>query len=241
MTKKPLIGGIALIGVFLAGEGRAQDATLEIPESTLNRVIRKMDVLSDGGIAQPYSVAEAGPLFEECIPIGFVACSGIPERIPGFGGDRISLVVCRKEGGGVAVLPQGDPVSWQWWISDARLEVDSGQMTFTATVTTHVGDDWETVTRSVGASVQFDGGTNRLQLDIEDFSVELRPDAGTVFRDVEPVDVARFFSIAIPIVPQQFSVRMPDGTSKSVTGRVAGITAVRYLQDALEVTFDVDF
>lgn len=213
---------------------------MELPESTLNRVIRKIGVLSDGGVAQPYSVTESGAVFQECIPIGFIACSSIPERIPGFGGDSISLVVCRKKGGGVAVLPQGDPVPWQWWISDARLDVGGGEMTFTATVTTHVGDKWETVTRSVGASVNFDGDSNRLKLEIEDFTVPLQPDAGT-FTDVEPVDVARFFSIAVPIVPQQLSVRMPDGTSKNVTAHVAGVTAVRYLQDVLEVTFDVGF
>ncbi|MDH5512255.1 MAG: hypothetical protein OEY27_03490, partial [Gammaproteobacteria bacterium] len=214
--------------------------SVEIAEATLNRLINEVGILSDGGVAQPFSVTELPALFEECIHVGFLGCGKLPLNVDGFGIEGIPLVVCRQRGGGVAVLPVGDPVPWQWWISDMSVDVKNGSMSFTATVTTRVGNDWKTVTRSVGAAVRFDSAANRLKLDISDFKVPLTLGGSNSQLDVAPVDVAKYYGVTLPIIPQTFAVRLPDGNTRNVTGKVTSATP-SYSTDTLKVSFDVSF
>lgn len=240
-----MIKRLAILLVTLACTGvpaavAAENASVEISETTLNQLINKVGILSDGGVAQPYSVTELPALFEECIHVGFLGCGKLPMDIEGFGMEGIPLVVCRQRGGGVAVLPVGDPVPWQWWISDMSVDVKNGSMSFTATVTTRVGDEWNVVTRTVGASVRFESATNRLKLDIASFKVPLALGPGNIQLDVEPVDVARYYGVILPVAPQTFAVRLPDGSTRNVTGKVTSATP-GYFTDMLKVSFDVSF
>ena len=230
-----------ILGLILSGRGHAQEATLDLPEQTLNRMIDRVGVLSDGGVAQPYSTHEAPELFRECFQIGYLACPGLQMYDLGLGQERIPLVACRKVGGGVVTVPVGEPVAWQWWITDAHIELSAGAMRFTATVTSNVGDHWDTVTRTVGALVDFDKNTNKLMIKIDPYRVPLQLGGGSsASLDVEPVDVAKYFSLAVPIVPQQISVPLPNGSSRNLTGKVVKARPT-YSQDNLMVTFDVCF
>ena len=239
---------VILASLVAVNAGFAQNATLELPESTLNRIVNRIGVLSDGGVSQPYSVVDTPGLFEHCVHVGYMGCPELPGDILGLGLDRIPLMVCREVGGNVSIVATGEPVPWQWWITDALIEISDGRMKFTATVTTHIENDWEVITKTVDATVVYDDTANKLKLEIDDFLVHINPtNTSIVFRDVDPIDVAKFYGITIPIVPQQFSITLPNGAQRNVTARVEKITAVEfisgveYIPDALKVTFDVDF
>lgn len=229
---------LAILLLCMPLNGHAVDASLDVSEATLNRLIHKIGILSDGGVTQPYNVTRIPGIFEDCVHVGFLGCGDLPGNIPGFGGNEIPLVICRRRGGGVATLPIGDPVPYQWWITDTALSVDNGSMRFTATVTTQVDGHWETTARTVGAVVRWEPGSSVLRLVIDNFQVPLV--AGSVSLDVPPVDVSRFFSVSIPIVPQQFNVLLPDGATRTLNGRVQGAT-YEYTSDNLKVNFDVTF
>jgi len=229
MAKLILFILILLLSFLLPEENYGQNTTVEISGGTLNRIIQKIGVLSDGGVATVY-ITPGGLRSKSCIPVGSIKCPNISRPMPGFG-YSIPIGACTKRDGSL-VLGPGEPVPWQWWITNSRLNVSSGAMTFTATVTTHIGNTWKTITKTVGASVRFDAGDNRLKVDIGDFRVSLG--AGGV------LDVAKLFQVMFPIVPQQISVPMPDGTTKIVTGRVANANA-EYQTDTLKVNFNVAF
>lgn len=239
--KRALLALLIMLGLILSGRGHAQNVTLDLPEETLNRLIEQVGVLSDGGVAQPYNTHEFPELFRDCFQIGYLDCPGLQMHDLGLGLGRIPLVVCRKVGGGIATVPVGETVAWQWWITDAHIGLSAGAMTFTATVISHVGDHWETVTRTVGASVRFDGTAKKLMIDINPFQVPLKLDGGgSTFLGADPVDVAKYFGLAVPIIPQQISVPLPNGGNRNLTGRVVNATT-EYLQGNLKVTFDVAF
>lgn len=233
-TNVPVIALTVLLLLSGAGAAEAVDASLDIPETVLNVVLGKIGALSDSGVKQTYHTIDIGHRFRECVQVGVLACPvgpAGPAGVPGLGDSGVPLVICRNAGGGIAVLPD-KLVPWQWWVQNARIEVSSGSMSFTATVTTHVGDAWNTETRTVGATARFDATDNKLKLEIGSFTVSLGA-AGTL-------DVAKLYRIAVPITPQLISVAMPDGTTKSVTGKVASAT-VQYTPDKVTVNFDAAF
>jgi hypothetical protein len=214
--------------LLLSAPARAQDAEVEISEAALNQFLARLGHPSDGGVYRAMTLGGA-PGIEICEPIGYLECP-IDDR-PGLQGiqigqqrpqlgARVELARCRMVGGGQFIVPIGPPVTFQWWITDARLAVSSGAMTLTATVRSHVGTRWnDPVRRTVPASVSFDASSNRLLLRISDFKVPIQGEFEGTTHQVTEVDVAQLLAIAIPIEPQRIQVPLPDGTTRTLTGR----------------------
>jgi hypothetical protein len=223
---------------ILASSGtRAQQPTVELKESFLNRVLGGMGAMSEAGVAQPFNIARA-PTYELCVPMGRIACPSLSSPLPGFGSNEIPLVACKKYGGGYSVMPVGDPVPWQWWVSNARLTLGSNSLQFTATVSTRVGGEWHQETRTVGASIKYDTASSSLKLSIDPFSVPLVLRNPSVNLDEPPVDVAKLFGIALSLQTQALVVPLPNGISRTFNGRVTGATAT-YLPGIARITLNV--
>lgn len=233
----PIVRCLLLCAVlFVAGTSAAQDAKMEVPQSVINRLLTRIGTLSDSGVAQPTMAVVLPTLFEFCEPIGFIECPFGPS---GFDQVRIPMARCRKVGGGVAIVPSGDPLAWQWWVLDSKVTLSAGAMTFTATVRYRVGDYWDEVTRTVAAQARYVGAENAVFLEPASFSVPLRLADGSS-SGAAAVDVARLFRIKLPIRPQNFNVALPSGSSRSLNGRVASGSA-QYSPGKLTMTFDVSF
>lgn len=231
---------LILFALCIAAPAYAADPQLRITESTLNRMLSHIGTLADGGVAQLYSVHEQDPLLEICYPIGVMNCPGLD--MPGLGVDlgQIPLVACTKYGGGVNALPTGEPVSWQWWVSNAYLTVSANGMTFTATVLTRVGEKWAEETRTVDATIVFEQASNNLRLDIDDFKVTLATESAATRLDAGPVDVSGMYAITMAVPPQNFAVPMPVGPDRNINARLLAATSA-YAPNVVTVTFDVAF
>jgi hypothetical protein len=126
------------------------------------------------------------------------------------------------------------PLTWRWWVTGARFQLTAGAMAFTATVNSRVGDQTNTQTRTVPASVAFDAAGNRLRIAIGSFTVPVQS-AGTV---IAQVDVARLFAISVPIEPQELEVPLLDGDTREIPVRAQNVTT-EYLPGKLVTRFDV--
>jgi hypothetical protein len=126
------------------------------------------------------------------------------------------------------------PLTWRWWVTGARFQVTAGSMAFTATVHWRVVDQANSQTRTVPASVAFDGAGNRLRIAIGAFTVPVQSD-GTV---VTQVDVARLFGISVPVEPQELAVPLLDGGTREIPVRAESVTS-QYLPGRLLTRFDV--
>lgn len=227
--------------LLLPVRAQSQNASLEITEETLNRLVGRLGTIAEAGVFQPTTGVTLPPLVEICFPLGFLECplGGSLDGL-GFSDDRIPLLHCKEVGGGFHIVPDGPAVSWQWWVSEPHYTLTSGAMTFTATVYRRVdGVPKPAVTRTVPASVSFDPNTNRLRIQIDAFFVSLElPESDFTLQP--SVDVARLYSISIPIEPQNLSIPRPDGGSATVTARVVGITP-EYLAGRIRVRIDLGF
>lgn len=228
---KVRLAGVALCTLLLVPASAAgQNATLEVSQATLNRLVGRLGALSDAGSYQPMNSVHLPVLFEECFAIGFLDCP-VGRKTLGF---------CWKVGGGFAFLPAGDPVTWQWWVTDAHFTLSTGSMTFTANVESRVGSQTNTVTRTVPASVSFDSGSNRLRINIGAFTVPLEMQVGGSTHTITQVDVAQLYRISIPIEPQTLSVALPGGGTRTLTGRAVSVTS-QYLSGKILLTVNVGF
>jgi hypothetical protein len=225
------------LAMLASTSAHAQQPTVELKESFLNRVLGALGALSEAGVAQPFNIARK-PTYEFCVPMGRIACPTLDAPLPGFGSNEISLVACKKYGGGYSVMPVGDPVPWQWWVSNARLTLASNSLRFTATVSTRIGGEWHQETRTVGASIKYDAASNSLKLSIEPFSVPLVLQDPSINLDEPPIDVATLFGIALPVQPQLLVVPLPNGTSRTFNGRITGASAT-YLPGLARITLSV--
>jgi hypothetical protein len=215
-----MIGRLAALFACLAvaAPSSAQDAEVEFTEQALNRLVKRLADPSDGGIYQP-TLAVVIPGFDQCDSIGFMECPGAGARIP--------LVSCRRLGGGRHVLPAGEPVSWQWWVMGGRYSIANGSMTLTATVRWRVGSQWHKDERTVGARFEFDPATDRLRIKVDDFKVPIRHTFAAAFtQTITTIDVGRLLGVSVPIEPQTFTVPLPNGTNKTLTGQAQSITAL---------------
>ncbi len=228
-----------LTGLVLSGACAAQNATMEVSEAALNKILQRIGVLSDAGVSQPTSIVQAGSLFEVCEPMGYMQCAQFGGLGFGFERGRVPLMRCRRVGGGISIIPTSEPVSWQWWVKDASVKVNSGAMTFTATVRARVGDYWVDTTRTVNALVSYVSVGNAVYLEPASFTVNLLQADGST-SGAGPVQVDRMFRIKLPIVPQTFSVPLPNGSMRSMNGRVLS-AAPQYTPGLLKMTFDVGF
>lgn len=223
--------------VVLSTPAAAQNASLEISQDTLNRVAARLGTLSDSGIHQPKHMLELPGFFTECAFFGFLECPGFP----GFPGHRIPLARCQKTGGGIALVPSGAPVPWQWWVTEARFLLEAGALRFRADVRWRVGDqEGSSGPRTVDASIGFVAASNRLRVNVGAFTVPIQANFDGGPQTVATVDLARLYSLSIPIEPQVVSVPLPGGGSRTVMGRVISATP-QYLAGRVTIDLDVGF
>lgn len=233
-------GALAASSLWLATSlvptpGGAQDLMLEVTEASLNTLVGRLGAISDAGIDQPQRLSAPG-LFDNCEYFAAVACPDLDAARLGLAGPRITLLRCDKAGGGVILVPTGDPVTWQWWVTDAGFTVGEGAMTFTATVRSRVNGETETVTRTVPAWVDFDHAADRLRIQIGSFTVLVWTDDGFVAR----VEVDQLYGIAVPIEPKELTVPLPDGGERTITARIAGVST-QYADGRLLISVDAGF
>jgi len=150
--------------------------------------------------------------------------------------------------------PAGAHVAWQWWITDAYFTLAEGSMTFTAAVDFRVGDQTNTETRTVPASVSLverkrpvgrpllgevfgrQITEQLLRIDIGAFTVPIQLGGATITQ----ADVAKLYSVSLPFVPRQLSVPLPDGGARTVTARVLSISP-QYSSGKILLNFDIGF
>jgi hypothetical protein len=126
------------------------------------------------------------------------------------------------------------PLTWQWWVSGGRFQITAGSMAFTATVNSRVGEQADSQTRTVPASVAFDAADNRLRIAIDAFTVPV-PSTNTV---VTQVDVAKLFAISVPVEPQELEVPLLDGGTREIPVRAQNVTT-QYFPGRLVTRLDV--
>jgi hypothetical protein len=219
-TLGPWARGLVICALLLPLGADAQDAEVEITQDALNQFLAKLGSPSDGGEYQPTSLS--GPQgLDECESVGFLDCSSAS-----LAARRIRLARCRlKAANRFVVVPAEPPVTFQWWITNARLTLSSGAMSLTATVRSHVGSRWnDPVQRTVPASVAFDANADRLRLHITNFTVPILGEFEGNPQQVAEVDVARLLAIAIPIARQTIRVPLLNGTIRTLTGRATSAT-----------------
>jgi hypothetical protein len=214
----------------------AQDATLEVTEATLNALLGRLGTPSDSGSYWP-PAPKGYSVFDQCYTIGFLDCAGgtRPIRIP-LGSCRIKLPL---DGGSKRVMvATPTPLTWQWWVENARFNLAAGSMTFTATVRSRIGTATSSVSRTVPATMSFVSATNRLRIELGAFSVPL--EVAGQSQPVTTVDVARLLGFSLPLQPQAFSVPLPDGGTRALNLRATSIST-QYLAGRILVTIDVSF
>jgi hypothetical protein len=211
----------------------AQDASIEVTQAALTKLVQRIGPFSDAGVYKPSSPAAGSGLFRRCEFAGYLEC---PSRV----GDRElrPLVRCEPKpsaqprGGKVrrpalskiALVPAAEPaVTYEWWIEGPALAVGAGSMTFTASVRARVGAHTTTETRTVPASLGWDAARQQLRLSVGAFVVPLRSGQTTI----ASVDVARFYDLTMPVQPQDFRLPLPDGSSRNIAPRPAG-ASVQY-------------
>jgi hypothetical protein len=245
--KSAVLTALAVLSALSPSLLHAQDAELELTEQTLNKLVVAVGILSDSGVAQPYNLVEQTPDFYElCLPqqLGVFQCP-LPEGPdvlpPGFRGGSIELIVCRKRDGTYQVVPVGDPVVWQWWVTDPAIDIQQNRMYFTATVRTRVADRWESVTRTVRAGIEVDAASGAIEMTLsEPFLVPVVAGEDVARVDIASVNVAELYQLSLPIPPQTFAVTLPQGGTRQVTGRIASGNA-RYENNRAIINFDVAF
>jgi hypothetical protein len=225
---------VRLIVAVVAVAGRsalAQDFELEITEEGLNRLVAQLGEPSSGGIHQPNALATLG--YRNCHLVGSLNC-------PGASGQELPLAICEGPDGQAALVPGGGPVSWQWWITQARFTVQAQQLQFAASVRYRVGAQWFREERTVPAALSFDVAGQRLRMEVAAFKVPVTYGFHGVVEAITEVDVGRHLSFAIPIKTQTFQVHGLEGNPKTITVRAQGAT-IQYLAGKIRVNVDAAF
>jgi len=225
----------------------AQDASVEITQAGLSRLVQRIGPFSSAGVYKPSTPAGPRGLFGRCEYVGYLECpspSGEREPRP--------LVKCelkpslRLQGAGdasrsnlskVVLVPAADPaVAYEWSVDNPSLTVNAGSMTFTASVQSRVGTQANTETRTVPASLTWEAANRRLRLSVDGFVVPVRLGSTTVVN----VDVARFYNLTLPIQSQIFVLPLPDGSSRNINARPLTGT-VQYQPGKVVVNFVLGF
>jgi hypothetical protein len=228
---------VAFLAVWAsAARLAAQNATLEITESALNKLLAGIGRPSAAGSYQPvtYSnrLSEFGLKFEKCEVFGFLDCP----IDAGRGRKQLPLVFCRTPFGGVRLMPSGDPITWEWTIRDAKYTIANGSMSVTATVRMRAATTTTDVTATVPASVSFSSSTHRLRVQPGAWSVPLDYNGATI----TTIDVADRLTLALPLEQQTVSVPLPNGATRTINARVVSATT-QYQTGRLTLTFDLGF
>jgi hypothetical protein len=225
--------------MLLGAQVHAQQPTVEITDTILNRLLGSLGALSAAGVSQPYNIARTNPAYEICIPMGKIVCPDLDlPPAPGLGSNEIPLLACKKFGGGYDTLPVGQPVAWRWWVSRPKVVFAANSMKFTATVTTRVGGEWREQTKTVDAALVYDASSNSLKLAVSPFSVPLEIQNSSANLGEPPVNVAALYSIMLPLEAQPFEIPLPTGSTRHITGRITGANTA-YLPGAARITLNV--
>lgn len=231
---------LILLGVLgAAASASAQDARLEVTQAMLNQVVRAVGTPSSSGSHQGTRRIERLPGIEFCDErVGFLDCPVLtpPSTRPGGSDRRIALVRCRRVGGGFTLMPAGQAITWEWWITNPTFTVSNGAMSVTATIKTRAGAVTTERTATASAVVRWDGTTNRLGVDIADWRVPLEHDGETV----TTIDVARYLEVGIPVPAQVVSVPLPNGSTRTINGRVLSASP-QYQSGRVVITLDLGF
>ena len=75
----------------------AQNATVEIADTTLNAALGRMGVLSDTGAYSPRTPGGWSGAFRDCSPVGFLQCPGVSGGLVADAAFAHHLVEHRKE------------------------------------------------------------------------------------------------------------------------------------------------
>lgn len=228
------------ISLATATSAAAQDATLEVTQGTLNQLLRAIGVPSNSGSYVPTRMIErVVPGIEICDElVGFLDCAVIspPSTKPGGSDRRIPLVRCRRPGGGFWIVPGGPAITWEWWVTNASFTIANGSMSVTATVRRRAGTTTTDVTDTRSAVVRWDGTTNRLAVDVSNWTLPLEYDGATI----TSIDVARYLEIAIPVPVQTMNVPLPNGSTRAINGRIVSANP-QYQAGRVVVTLDLGF
>jgi hypothetical protein len=92
------------------------------------------------------------------------------------------------------------------------------------------------IANTVAAGVTFDPATNALQIKVAPLQVPLQYEGATITL----VDVAKLYSVSIPIEPQQLSIPRPDGSTKTVTAKAANVSP-QYEPGTIRVDVELGF
>ena len=234
---------ILLVAAMLAltgGAGVAQDFELEFTEQALNRLVGRLGDPGKGGIHQPDPLSRLG--YTGCVSLATLDCPGgrataTPSaKTP----PPLRLSRCQGPDGRGAIVPSVEPVSWQWWITQARFTIGAQGLQFAANVRYRVGTQWFSEAKTVPATLSLDVAGQRLRMDIWSFTVPVRYSAGGVADTITEVDVARHMSFRIPISAQAFQVYDLEGRARTLTSRTQGASVV-YLPGKIQVKVDAAF
>lgn len=240
MTRSLLLS--AALAALVPGRAAAQDVVLELTEDGLNRIVRQLGDPGDGGVHQPNLLATLG--YKGCRAVGVQDCAGPTGAVDAPQGTRpraqVLLSRCQGPDGRDAVVPGAEPVSWQWWITQARFSIAAQQLSFAASVRYRVGRQWSRDDRTVPAALTFDAAGQRLSMTVSAFTVPIAYSADGVVEAVTEVDVGRHMSFAIPIGAQTLQVRSLDGSPRTLTSRAQSAT-VEYLAGRVLVRVDAAF
>lgn len=224
--------------IVAAPAAAQQDVHVFVKEEALNRLVDRLRDPSDSGLYQPLIPLTQPTLYYDCQFAGFLPCFP-PLGPPEDPFATVPLVRCRKEGGGTAMAPAGAPIAWQWWITGSRFRVSAGRLEFTAKVRSRIGTRWSSVERTVPATISFDDTTNLLRVQVGEFKVGLKHEADGIIHDVLSVDVGKLSSFTIRVPPQTGQVRLPDGTTRTLSARARRIVP-RYEPGRIALEVDVD-
>lgn len=238
---------LALLCVLVApASALAQNFEFEFTESALNRIVEGLRSPSDGGVYE--RVLELPGFQTDCMPIGYFHCPLATPALPGVpvppelnAPIRIPLLRCRRSGQYV-ISPGFEPITWQWFVTDARFDIKPGGMSFSASVRYRVGDAWYREDRTVGASMKVNTTEQALEIDLNNFEVPIQLDVGSAPNSTITVDVDKIMSVRIPLPSRSFESRRLDGESvRTITTRIAS-GSVQYLSnDRIRVMTNVQY
>lgn len=227
MSARP-IRIVALTGLLLSCAAAAEDVDLEFSETTLNAIVAQLGDLSKGGVYQ--RTYEIPGLVENCEVFGYLDCPALGPAPPGLElPHQLPLFRCRRKGQ-IVVSPGFEPISWQWWITDARFDVTPGGLQFTAAVRYRVGDQWKYESRTVPATLKLDAGGEALKVSVSNYKVQFDIDSGAGSSRSVEVDVGYHMSLEIPLRLPTFTVANLSGGTKTFSAKIR--SAVTHFEDS---------
>jgi hypothetical protein len=225
-------------------------------DAALNLLLAQLGNPSDGGAYTPTT----GELSEgmECEFFGELDCPQMvaspppvarPSPLPNRGSvaigpkrevSRLSIAQCRSGSRWLTVL-SGKPITWQWWVTDARFEALQGSLRFSAKVRYRVGTRWRAKEGSVDATASFDRESNTLTFTVQRFKVPVYYEFQDEEQRITEVDVAKLYTFSIAVHPHKFVLPpRPGRQALPINARVLSMTP-RYEPGRILLDVDLAF